>query len=77
MKISTKLGYSHLAMGLLPLIAFGIVFYYILIENTYIDLKDRNEIKKNQIKNYFDQKKNDLSNITDTAKVLENEALKK
>ncbi|MCJ8344265.1 hypothetical protein MJH12_01905, partial [bacterium] len=81
MKLSIKLSISHLVMGLFPLMIFGGLFFYLmnetLTDKTFSELSSTNHIKKVQVQEYFDQKKNDLENLATTVGVLRTEAFSK
>ncbi|MCO4782068.1 MAG: methyl-accepting chemotaxis protein [Candidatus Cloacimonetes bacterium] len=81
MKLSSKLSISHLIMGLFPLMIFGIVFYFLvnttLKTNTFSELNARNDIKKEQVEGYFQQKSDDLENLSNTVSILRSEAFSK
>ncbi|PCJ18063.1 MAG: hypothetical protein COB02_05990 [Candidatus Cloacimonadota bacterium] len=81
MKLSDKLGLSHLIMGVFPVVIVGVLFYFLMIstltKNTYRDLSARNDIKKEQVKDFFENKRRDIEGLSDVVTTLKDEAFSK
>ncbi|MCP4352681.1 MAG: HAMP domain-containing protein [Desulfobacterales bacterium] len=80
-KMKWKLSVLFLAVGIIPLVAVGIISSNkatdALMEKSYAQLKAVREIKKSQIKKFFGERKEDVGVLVETVESFRNAAFEK
>ncbi len=81
MKLGSKLLVTYLAVGLIPFVFLGIISLEktdnVLSKHSYDHLESLRDIKKAQIKKFFDERKTDIDVLMETTTVLRQAAFDK